>query len=189
MNADVGEGFVFGIESDVKNFQTFAKTGTDYAIQYPDGAILEGNSDPSGTHYGVIVAITTAYDASLIGTTDTLIANSAIPTAAVADESGSGEIVVAGLATSSTGYFNGAARSYIFAYGGDGVNDFAQIYVNGIKDGEGTAARATFPLAIPKLTPINTQVLNGIAATVYLTEPISSYADLEAEVNKFKSGV
>lgn len=186
MNADVGEGFVFGIESDVKNFQTYQKTGTDYAIQYPDGAIEEGNSDPSGTHYGVIIAVNTAYDASLIASSDALTADTVAAGTQVAQEDGSGKIrLLGGLVTSSGDYFDSIARKYIFAVGGDGVNNFGQIYANGTKDNQGTAASATFPVAIPKQTPINTQVLNGVYGIVYLDEPISSYDELEALARRY----
>ena len=175
-----GDVTVSNVNASIKNFESYSLSSTDCFIMQMDSQILQGVSDPAGSFYGAIIVIETAFDSSLDGSGDSIIANEAPPTFSIAEDNGAGKILVTQTSLASLGdYFDGVSRAYVIATAGNATDEFSQIWANCVKDSENaTASGGVYPATISAVSAINAQNVTR-CSVVYLTDPVGAQSDID----------
>jgi len=169
-----------------KTFDVYSLTASELLIAFDQGDQLSNVTVPAGNFYGAVVVVDVAYNANDLGSNEQVI--SYLGSVRLASEDGSGHLDIS-LASvdediiTTTVVFDGQRRIIAGGVGGDGINTFGQVSVDGVIEDFSQNPSAFWPASLVPFTPENRQDLYAYKL-VLLTEPVTSQEQLDRSHRK-----
>jgi len=174
-----------------KTFDVYTLTASELLIAFDQGDQLSNVTIPSDTFYGAVTVMDVAYNADDLGSQN--VVTSYLTSVRLAAEDGFGYLQFS-LASididpvTNTLVFDGQRRVSAGGVGGDGVNTFCQVSVDGVIEDFSQNASTFWPAQLAPFTPENRQDVYAYKL-VFLTEPVTSQEQLDNLVVKISLGI
>lgn len=180
----IGNGLVtFNTALSPKTDIDYIQSAQDVWIQHASTQHLDGGGlIPGGAiYYGGIAIFDVRFNAADAGSGIITIREDSLGLSLTFEvDTGKLEVAVAGMTVdprTTTTVFTGDRFVIAGAVAGDGVNQFAQIWVDGVQESANSEAYAGWPSQLPAYTPYNRQDVYKYAF-IPLTEAVTSQAEL-----------